>query len=76
MTREEIYLKIVDIMDNHGLTMNDDLETDIDSLSFIATIVEIEQTFKIIIPDEYLTIRNFKYKKFVNCIVAMLLSDD
>jgi len=57
-TRSEIAIKILDILrKNNVIVFEDELDTyiELDSLLFISIVVQIEESFQIIIPDEYMT---------------------
>lgn len=47
--------QLINIFENYGIDPNDPADlSDVDSLQYIAILVEIENTFKIELPDEYL----------------------
>lgn len=75
---KKIANKIISIMNENGIFVDcyDDAESafEMDSLTFLSTIVDIEENFKVSIPAEFLG-NDFKtYLDFINTITEILLS--
>lgn len=52
---DNIKEEILEILDDNGITyMNDKIDSDIDSIQYISTMVSIEEKFEIEIPESYL----------------------
>lgn len=82
MTFYETKMEIICLMENNGLlfdTSTGDLDLSdypIDSVIFISIIVDIENRFSIVMPDEYLTIDLFKSIDGLTNLVIELSSSE
>lgn len=70
--------KIISIMNDNGIYIDcyDDAESafEMDSLTFLSTIVDIEENFKVNIPAEFLGNDFNTYSDFIKTIAEILLS--
>ena len=77
MTSNTIEKKLLEVMEQNGIYISDkwNEELDFDSITFISTIVGIEDIFGIEVPDEMLLLENFKtFNQYVINIKKILLN--
>lgn len=69
---ESIKVRVIEIMEQNGIFYDEEDEEDstfeMDSLTFMSIIIDIEETFEIKIPEEVLGINYEKYSDFVEKI--------
>lgn len=67
---ESIKGRVIEIMEQNGIFYDeeDDSTFEMDSLTFMSIIIDIEETFEIKIPEEVLGINYEKYSDFVEKI--------
>ncbi len=68
------------IFENNGIIIDQSLETnlnyyDMDSITFVSIIVDIEREFSIVIPDEFYSIENLNTIKNLAAIIDSLISN-
>ena len=71
--------KIVEVLEQNGIYISDDWdeELEFDSITFISTIVCLEEAFDIDVPDDLLTLENFRtFKQYFNNIENIMLKTD
>jgi len=71
---DEIREKLLKCLDNNGIDLNEDSKQ-IDSISFITAIVDIEQEFDVEFPDEYLLIETMSSFEKIYDIVELLVTN-
>ena len=76
---EQLYDKIINILEENGIYVSDDWdeELEFDSITFISTIVCLEEEFDIEVPDDFLLFENFKtFRQYMNSIGDILSKRD
>ena len=71
--------RLVLIFENNGIVIDSSLETnlnhyDLDSLTFVSIIIDIEREFQIVIPDEYYSIKSLSSISNLVDIINKLIS--
>lgn len=70
--------RIIKILEENGIFVSNDWdeELDFDSITFISTIVCLEEEFNIEIPDDFLLFENFKTFRLYMENIAQILSEN
>lgn len=71
--------RIIKILEENGIYVSDDWdeELEFDSITFISTIVCLEDEFNIEIPDDFLLFENFKtFRLYMENIAQILSAND
>ena len=71
--------KITKILEENGIYVSDDWDEklEFDSITFISTIVCLEEEFNIEIPDDFLLFENFKtFRLYIENIAQILSEND
>lgn len=81
MDKAEMKIKLIECMDNIGIFIDPEDESDVqlenyiqDSIHFIMFVVEIENQFNIEIPDDYLIFSNFDSIYKIYDLLEILIS--
>lgn len=72
--------KLIVIFENNGIIIDQSLETnlnyyDMDSITFVSIIVDIEREFNIVIPDEFYSIESLNTINNLVTIIDSLMSN-
>lgn len=74
MEKEKIIEKMLEIFKGVGIHIYDGIveNINIDSLQFVALICEIEESFNIVVPDEYMSFEKLqKFTDFIDMIILL-----